>query len=256
MNVGTLEFARLLRIALRALLPLLAVPLFLIVRVQVGPIVLGAHPWQEVFWISLFVLLVMAYAFGQSLFRHERQDGALEYFLTFPQSRWALLKAKVVPRLLVLLLLAAPLETVILIHGPAALADGTPFSVLIDPLLFPVWAIVLFLLGMGQSLFEPKNLMAVLSILTLLAWGLAAAAIFSMIGSLASFMPVARRQGLAILASALILLLFFVWAFAAAYRRWDLFAPVREARPFLWKTLPPLGALALLALVQLLFGVF
>jgi hypothetical protein len=251
--MGFFELAQLVRTVQSTFFLLFIVPFFKFVHIRIGPIILGSHPGKEAFWISVIALMILAYTFGQSLFRLERKDGALEYLLTFPKSRWNIFAAKIWPRLSILFLMTLTLETCILIWGTGDLAGGSFFAVLIDPFYFPAWVLFLFLLGIGNSLFEQKNMMAVLSLLTLFAWGFSAAAILPVFRSLFIGFTPNRLLGFTLLFSALSIILIFIIAFLFAYSRWDLFAPVKQARPFLWRTLLPFGSISLLSMVQVIF---
>jgi ABC-type transport system involved in multi-copper enzyme maturation permease subunit len=251
--MGSFELERLGRTTLNTFLLLLVVPLFKIIHIQIGSVILGAHPGKEAFWVSVMALMLLAYTFGQNLFQLERKDGAWEYLLTFPKNRWNILASKVWPRLAILLLVTLCLEVFILIWGAEDLAGGNFFFLLIDPLFFPAWVFFLFLLGIGNSLFEQKNLMAVLNLLTLFAWGFTTAAFLPVFRSRILSFTLQRLPGFTFLVSGIPIILIYALAFLSAYRRWDFFAPVKEARSFLWRTLLPLGLISLMSMVKVIF---
>jgi ABC-type transport system involved in multi-copper enzyme maturation permease subunit len=142
------EFRDTLKVMGQCLLVLLAVPIFKLLDWHffhfqweisgiMGPIVTG-------------IIIIFAAYSGATVFRGEKKDRALEYLLSLPVSRWEIFSAKVIPRLLVLLLMVAAAGILNIFKN--VLVDG-------------ISMVILFLTGLFISLAVESLLSAIMGVL-------------------------------------------------------------------------------------------
>jgi len=186
-----------------------------------------------------FMLLSYSFFSGLLVFSQEYSDGALEYLLTLPLSRWRLLGEKILARLLPLF--AALLAY--LLPARAYLQQTTnaenPMSLLFAPgklpILLPIMLLLFFACGLFLSLFEIKNTSALVSLAIFPPIILVPLALAKAAGTSDFILP----SGLALVC--LILAIFFF----RLYPRFDLAAPQLKARAF------NLGILSIMSLLSL-----
>ena len=182
--------------------------------------------------IAAFLIIFFAFSSGYGLFYREFRHKALEYLLTFPLSFRRILTEKLLARILVL----SPAVIAYMIfagHFFGRLALGTGFLYnFLHPEYFPFWVALMLLNGLFLSLFEMKNMMALVSLAnlyTIVSVPLAVA------GILKRFSLAVAPQAMTVLvfgSGFLLTTLILGIAFSKVWQRFDLAAPHRYTKAF------------------------
>jgi len=180
--------------------------------------------------IAAFLILFFAFYSGSGSFYSEFRRKALEYLLTFPLSLRRILTDKLLARILVLI--PAVIAYMIFAgHFSERLALGSEFLYyFLRPAYFPFWVALMLFNGFFLSLFEMKNMMALVSLAnfyTVVFVPLAVAGIIKRFSIDPQAMTV-LIYGSGLLLTTLIL----ASAFFKLVNRFDLAAPNRFSRVF------------------------
>ncbi len=189
-------------------------------------------PVFSIMVIAAFLIIFFAFSSGYGLFYGEFRHKALEYLLTFPMSFRRILTEKLLARILVLF----PVMIGYIIfasHFSERLAPGSGFLYnFLRPGYFPFWVSLMLLNGFFLSVFEMKNMMALVSLANLLAIVLFPLA---MAGLIKRFALAVAPQAMTLLvygSGLLLTTLILGIAFSMVGRRFDLSAPQRYAKVF------------------------
>lgn len=182
--------------------------------------------------IAAFLILFFAFFSGSGSFYREFRDKALEYILTFPVNLRRVLVNKLLARILVLL----PTVLAYMIfagHFSERLALGTGFLYnLLRPEYFPFWVALMLLNGLFLSLFEMKNMMALVSLANLYTIVLVPLAVA---GIIKRFSLAVAPQTITVLiygSGFLLTTLILGIVFSKVWQRFDLAAPYRFSKTF------------------------
>ncbi len=218
----------------------------------------GGGYWSMFLFFFAVILMVIANHYGFSMFAPEHKDGAFEYMMTFPMSRRRLFWRKLAPRLTVLAgLLSVYLVSAVLTFGISPAEKGK-FYMFVDPLFMPLWVLFLLLAGGMLSFFQQKNIMAVVTEVTILA------VLFIPIGLydvLDRFFPSLAAEpdmtSYCLAFGVLAILVILGSVFVPVYRRFDMRGMGYFGKKYALRVLPPLGILALAGLAMMIaFGNF
>jgi len=210
-------------------------------------------------YLILFVLflgimvLVSAAMSGLSCFRQEHRDGAFEYLLSFPVSRKQILLNKLMPRLYILLAWGFVYEILALIFIIPLREIQGPLFFLMDPLFFPVCLIFMFASGFFLSLFEQKNWIAVISLMTLMAIVVFSLTCRLFINLIFPSIDKYLRHGLSFTLATLIIIGLLSIPFIRVYKRFDAKSMAIHSKRFVLRTLPLMTILILIGLIYLIF---
>lgn len=188
-----------------------------------------------------FLIFWTANMLGFAAFKYEHKDRAFEYLLSFPLSRYRILRHKFISRFIVLLSLTAIYEilaaTFLIKLRPL---QGSLFF-LFDLPFFPLWVLFFFLAGFFIGLFEQKNWIAVISITTFMSTILVSLAIKTLLhpGDTAAF-NISNLNGTGFACGTFIIMAVLGAAFFSVYRKFDIKSPHIHARRFTLLALPPL----------------
>ena len=125
-----------------------------------------------VFFIFMFgvIIYLIASQYGFGSFSFEHKDSALEYILSFPVSRNRLIMNKIIPRMILLGSLILLYEILGIIYIiPIRSIQGKLFF-LFDPVFVPVCVLFIFFASFFLGLFEQKNWVAIVNLLTFISW--------------------------------------------------------------------------------------
>ena len=209
-------------------------------------------------WLMFFIfvyailLLGMANHYGFSMFAREHKDRAFEYLLALPLSKSRIFLSKLAARLPLLFLLTLIYEALafwfISKYHPV---PGRVFA-LLDPHFFPVWLLFLFLGGTFLGLFEQKNIMALVTVVTVFSTIIVSLGFHSLISRLWPQLTTAwLRAGAAFSLGVMMVLAVLAIAFIPAYRRFDMKPADMHNKKFAQRVLPPLILLFLTGIMVL-----
>ncbi len=205
-----------------------------------------------VFLLGILVLWA-ANMLGFGVFKYEYKDKAFEYLFAFPFSKYRILGYKFFSRFAVLLFLVVLYEILaIIFFGPLRLLQGASYF-LFDPLYFPIWALFFFLASFFIGLFEQKNWIAVVSLVTFLSTIFFSLAVRGVLfpGDGAAAGVDGSVTGSAFVVGTLTILAILGAAFFTVFKKFDIKSPAIHARRFAFLVLPPLLFLTVVSFVIL-----
>ncbi|MDD8012643.1 MAG: hypothetical protein PHX05_04105 [Acidobacteriota bacterium] len=192
--------------------------------------------WQQslldplVIMAAIVALLIIFFAFfsGSSSFFKEFRYKALEYVLTFPLDFKRVLADKLLARVIILLP-AVLAYTILAGHYSERLAQGSGyFYWVLHPAYFPFWVALMLANGFFLSLFEMKNMMALVSLASMYTMVLVPLGLVAVIGGF----PASSKVGSIIIAGSGLVLTTLILGivFSRIWPRFDLAAPLRYSR--------------------------
>jgi ABC-type transport system involved in multi-copper enzyme maturation permease subunit len=205
---------------------------------------------QPYLFLLLFLLsltiLVTANVLGFNAFRSEHEDQAFEYLFTFPVSKRRILADKLIPRLLTLGgLLSVHIVASLFFVQKLRPIQGKLFF-LIDPVFFPVVVLVVFFSGFLIGIYEQKNLVSVVTLLSFLSLIALPSGVFVLLKPIfPDSWELFYKNGLAFTVGALLLLFILGVSALSTFGRMDLRSLPSSSRTFAWRALWPLGILCL-----------
>jgi len=182
--------------------------------------------------IAGMMLLMVAFGSGNRLLYNEFRSKAMEYILTFPLGLRRILLEKLLARIVVL----APAALIFMIYvgyfSERISNHSGMLYVVLRPAFFPFWMALLLLNGFFLSLFEMKNIMALVSLANLYTLVLIPLALFRLMKHF-SITLVPQTMILLAIGSGLVLTTtILAGAFFRLLPRFDLAAPNRYSRVF------------------------
>lgn len=241
-------FITLLKIPVTGFLNFVAVRVFHILNEGIE------HPYLLLlFFLFSMTILVTANLLGFNAFRLEHEDKAFEYLFTFPVSKRQILTDKLIPRLLTL-------GVLLLIHEAASLflvlklrpIQGRLFF-LIDPVFFPVVVLVFFFCGFFIGIYEQRNMVSVVTLLSFLSLVFLPSGIFVLLKPIfPDSWTMLYKNGASFTIGALLLILILGASALSTFVRMDLRSMSASSRTFAWRALWPLGILCLGSFIFLL----
>ena len=203
--------------------------------------------------IAAFIIILFAFDSGIRSFYSEFRHKALEYLLTFPISLRRILIEKLLAQIFVLL----PAVIVYMIfagHFSERLAMGSGFFyIFLRPTFFPIWVVLLLLNGFFLSLFEMKNIMALVSLANMYVLVLVPLALFKILKHLSFTLNPQTMALLAVGSGLLLTTAILAGVFFRLLLRFDLAAPSRYSRIFGWFLFTTFTILSLAGLTVVLF---
>lgn len=173
------------------------------------------------------MLLMVPFGSGNRLLYNEFRFKALEYILTFPLSLRRILLEKLLARIVVL----GPAALIFMIyvgHFSERISQHSGmFYVVLRPAFFPFWMALLLLNGFFLSLFEMKNIMALVSLANLFALVLIPLALFRLLKHFAIALSPQTMALLAIGSGLALTTTILAGVFFKLLPRFDLAAPNR-----------------------------
>ncbi|MDH4196380.1 MAG: hypothetical protein OEW05_03130 [Candidatus Aminicenantes bacterium] len=197
------------------------------------------------FLLLLFLLgtiLLTANIIGFNAFRPEHEDRAFEYLFTLPLTKSKILAYKLIPRILTLALLLSVYALVSSsMIGKLNPVKG-PLFFLIDPRFFPVVVNVFFWSGFFISIFEMKNWVALVTVLTFQSLAAAPAIVHTVLNPIyPEVWSVVGRNGVSFTVGSIIIILVLGGCSASTFMTMDLRSLTASSRLFALRTLGPLG---------------
>jgi len=212
--------------------------------------ILSGSVEQPYLFLLLFsfalAILVAANVLGFNAFRKEHEDQAFEYLFTLPVSRKRILTVKLVPRLLTL-------GGLLMIYEAAALLEvlkwrpiqGKLFF-LIDPVFFPAVVLAVFFSGFLIGIFEQKDLVSVVTLLSFLAlFAFPAGAAILLERIFPASWGLLYKNGLTFVLGELLLLMILSVSALPLFGKMDVRSLPSTSRTFARRALGPLGILCL-----------
>jgi len=202
--------------------------------------------------IAALIIILFAFDSGIRSFYSEFRHKALEYLLTFPQSLRRILLEKLLARIFVLL----PVIIAYMIfagHFSERLAMGSGFFyIFLRPTFFPIWVVLLLLNGFFLSLFEMKNIMALVSLANMYVLVMVPLALVRILKHFSVTLDPQTMDLLAIGSGLLLTNLILAAAFFKLLPRFDLAAPRRYSKVFGWFLFATFNILSLAGLTVVL----
>jgi len=191
-------------------------------------------------------VLVAANVLGFNAFRREHEDQAFEYLFTLPVAKTRILAAKLIPRLLflggLLAIHAAVSFLTVLKWRPI---QGKLFF-LIDPVFFPVVVLTFFFSGFLIGMFEQKDLVSIVTLLSFLSLvALPAGALIILDPVFPASWTMLYKNGASFALGALALLLILGASALSTFGTMDIRSLSSSGRTFARRALAPLGILCL-----------
>jgi len=191
-------------------------------------------------------ILVAANVLGFNAFRKEHEDQAFEYLFTFPVSKKRILSVKLIPRLLTLGGLLAVYEATALV----TVLDWRPIQgklfFLMDPVFFPAVVLAVFFSGFLIGIFEQKDLVSVVTLVTFLAlFAFPAGVSFLLQPIFPDSWGLLYKNGISFVLGELLLLLIIGSSALSTFNKMDLRSLSSTGRTFARRALGPLGILCL-----------
>jgi len=203
--------------------------------------------------IAGMMLLMVAFNSGNRLMYKEFRYKAMEYILTFPLGLRRILLEKLLARIVVL----GPAMLIFMIyvgHFSERISHNSGMLyVLLRPAFFPFWMALLLLNGFFLSLFEMKNIMALVSLANLYALVLIPLALFRLLKHFAIALSPQTMTMLAIGSGLVLTTMILAGIFFRLLPRFDLAAPRRYSRVFGWFLFTTFTILSLAGLTVVLF---
>ena len=226
----------LLNVSLHGTLYLVTVRVYRILKAVNG----NMYVLSFLFLLGVLVLWI-ANILGLSSFKYEYKDKAFEYLFSFPVSKYRILRDKLLSRFVVLAVLVAIYEVLALLFFVELRPVQGSLFFFFDPVFFPVWALFFFLASFFIGLFEQKNWIAVISLVTFMGTILTSLAVQTLIkASGTAALRGSNLNGISFLLGTLIILGILGTAFFTVYKKFDMKSSGIHSRRFTLLTLPPL----------------
>lgn len=210
-------------------------------------------PVVSIATIVAFLILFFAFYSGSGSFYSEFRHKALEYILTFPLSFRRVLTDKFLARILVLI--PALIAYMIFAgHFSERLALGSGFFyIFLRPGFFPFWVALMLVNGFFLSLFEMKNIMALVSLADFFTIVFVPLALDKIMKHLSMAIAPQAMTVLIIGSGLLLTTLILAIAFFKLVPRFDLAAPNRYSRFFGLFLFTTFTSVSLISLAIVLF---
>jgi ABC-type transport system involved in multi-copper enzyme maturation permease subunit len=181
---------------------------------------------------AFFLIMFFAFYSGYGLFYREFHHKALEYLLTFPLSLRRILIEKLLARIFVLLPAVIAYMIIAGRFAERLAMESGFFHIFLRPAFFPVWVALMLLNGFFLSIFEMKNIMALVSLANLYVLVLVPLALFKILKHLSFTLNPQTMALLAVGSGLLLTTAILAGVFFRLLPRFDLAAPNRYSRVF------------------------
>jgi len=199
-----------------------------------------------ILFLFSLTILVAANVLGFNAFRKEHEDQAFEYLLTFPVSKARILFHKLIPRLLVLGGMIFAYIAATLAAGWEGRAVPGKLFFLIDPVFFPFVVLTVFFCGFLIGIFEQKDLVSVVTLLSFLSlFALPAGASILLEPLYPGSWSMLWRNGLSFIIGATALLLILGASALPIFLKMDVRSLSLTGRRFTRRAIGPLAVLCL-----------
>ncbi len=191
-------------------------------------------------------ILAMANVLGFNAFRREHEDQAFEYLFTFPVTKKRILADKLIPRLLVLGGLLAVYVAVSFVTVMKWRPIQGKLFFLIDPVFFPIVVLTFFFSGFLIGIFEQKDLVSIVTLLSFLSLvGVPAGALIILDSVFPASWAMLYKKGVSFVIGALSLLLILGLSALSTFGTMDIRSMSSSSRTFARRALGPLAILCL-----------
>lgn len=215
----------------------------------------GYYPVLNILKITAATLAVailwVANNYGIHVFKSEYQDHSFEYLLSFPFSKARIVYNKLAPRAAILFALTFFYECTVILIWLNSPQSQEFLSFPLNPVYFPLWVIFFLFIGFCLGLIEQRSWRAEANFLIFLCYIFISLAVLPALRYLNIFQGEFRLSS-CFTVGALIILVIMGSAFVSVFKTFDLRMLKSYGKKILFRTLPLILLLTVIAVVILI----